>query len=477
MHNLGDDKELDRLSREAAGRYMPPGQPNWDALSAGLDKEMPVEEKKRRIPLFWWILPVLLAGGATAYWLTQGKPAETPSAISAKKENVAAPVEKTGEAKTKSNTVTIPADDKTGAGALENVEAVIPSENTPVQKAATIAVNKKNNAKGVSQGTTAAALTNGASGNPAEPGVLKTTGIASNNGNLPGGQSKMQTAAQAVKDKAAQKEAVANPQATTENTVANPSAAATNNTSQTKTVEDVKQNTGESISTEINKENTNPASPSNTPAATPANRKFMQRGKGFSFGALAGVDESTVKFKYGNEVGYNLGVSIGYHFSNTFSLHTGAVYTQKNYKLAGEDFTAPKGSWVSYYKLNNVEGYCRMWEIPLLARYTIRQGNRSSVFLSTGLSSYFMTREDYDYQYFNNAGVLVTRNMGYNSTDTHVMSIMHLSAGFESRMSKNLSLIIEPYAKLPLGGVGFGNIRLSSFGLNFGVQFRQPSKK
>ncbi len=144
--------------------------------------------------------------------------------------------------------------------------------------------------------------------------------------------------------------------------------------------------------------------------------------------------------------------------------------------MAGEDFTAPKGSWISYYKLENVEGYCRMWEVPLLARYTVSESAKRSFFLSAGLSSYFMTKENYDFSYYYN-GQPVVRNSAYDSKDTHVMSILHLSAGFENRISKSWSLQVEPYAKIPLGGVGLGNIQLSSFGLNFSIQHRQPSKK
>src|SRR5437879_3550545 len=70
MYSIGDDNELDRLSREASGKYDSPGTPNWESLSAELDKVMPVEEeKKRRIVFFWWLLPVLLIGGGVTYWL------------------------------------------------------------------------------------------------------------------------------------------------------------------------------------------------------------------------------------------------------------------------------------------------------------------------------------------------------------------------------------------------------------------------
>ena len=76
MYNLGDDSELDQLSREAAGRYKPSGSPNWQALSKELDKVMPVEKKKRRF-LFWWILPALLLGGGVTYLLVNKDTADS----------------------------------------------------------------------------------------------------------------------------------------------------------------------------------------------------------------------------------------------------------------------------------------------------------------------------------------------------------------------------------------------------------------
>jgi hypothetical protein len=101
---------------------------------------------------------------------------------------------------------------------------------------------------------------------------------------------------------------------------------------------------------------------------------------------------------------------------------------------------------------------------------------KSSFFLGAGLSSYFMTSENYDYTYYTATGSLALRNTAYNSTDTHILSILHLSTGFEKVIGNKWSMLIEPYAKIPLGGVGQGNIRLSSFGLNVSLQHRQPSK-
>lgn len=434
MHNRGDDKELDRISREAAVRYAPPGAPDWNALSAELDKVMPVKEKKRRIALLWWLLPALLLGGSI-YWFTQTHERSTqPNTPDAE-----------------ATTVTAPAS-KQPAPADVSVQQPV----APQPESTTTATREKTSH---SRGTT-------------DLSIRKTKTTVGRNASsfIPGGSSALQNSAVVTVLPSTQAPVV---QQTTKES------AASSSTDQNATNTETEKTSATSPAVEIK---TEPAIASNDSART-ENRKtttqslLPSRGKGFSIAALAGVDESTVKFKYGNEVGYNVGATIGYHFNNRFSIHTGAIYTQKNYKMAGADFHAPKGSWASYYKLQTVEGYCRMWELPLLARYTVSQGKRSSVFLSTGLSSYFMTNEQYEYEYFNNAGALMTRNMGYSSTNSHVLSILHLSAGFENRMSRSLSLLIEPYAKLPLGGVGLGSIRLSSFGLNFAVQYRQPAKK
>ena len=52
-----DDKDIDRLSREAAEHYHAPGTPSWETLRQTLDKELPQEkEKKRRGFLFFFLL-------------------------------------------------------------------------------------------------------------------------------------------------------------------------------------------------------------------------------------------------------------------------------------------------------------------------------------------------------------------------------------------------------------------------------------
>jgi hypothetical protein len=126
--------------------------------------------------------------------------------------------------------------------------------------------------------------------------------------------------------------------------------------------------------------------------------------------------------------------------------------------------------------LETVAGYCQMWELPLLVRYNFALKPTSSFFVSTGLSSYFMKHQAYTYDYKNNQGVWGSSSWSSDSTFNHVFSILDLSAGFEKKIGKHISLQVEPYARIPLSGVGFGDIRLSSYGLNLNVLYHKRLK-
>lgn len=461
MYNPGDDKELDRLSREAAGRYTPPGEANWQALSEELDRIMPVAEKKKRRFLFWWLLPLLLIGGGAAYWLgTNRSSGEAIDNITASPSgNSSHEAIKESKPATASQTTAETNQQLSGKTALPVAKApvqnAVPGSTEIPSKvlAATPAVRTSLSDQKSSQLRNA--VTNNRSSGTKE--------IADNN---PPISTSTNTNTTAVDKKA--DIPLLNTQPVIEKTIA------------VTTVEPPKAeaaqpptNTTETTTTQTT--TTEPVTTAET-APAPVAKPGSRPGKGFSYAFVAGVDKSTVKFVYGNDPGINLGMMAGYHFNNRWSVHTGLIYTQKNYKVAGKDFTAPKGTWVSYYKLESITGYCRMWEVPLQVRYTMGKTENKSSFFSAGISSYFMTKESYDYFYYYN-NQPVTRNGTLDSDDQHLLSIAHFSVGFENKISKKWALQVEPYAKIPLGGIGYGSIRLSSFGLNFSLQHRQPAKK
>ena len=160
-----------------------------------------------------------------------------------------------------------------------------------------------------------------------------------------------------------------------------------------------------------------------------------------------------------------------------FSLRiSAAIETTKNYKMNGSDYHPPKGYWTDYYKIETVAGECNMWDIPLNLRYNIAPRKKSNFFVSTGLSSYLMQEEDYDFFYYYN-GNPTTRYRSMDTTRKYWMSILNISAGYERQIGKTFSLQVEPFFKQPLTGIGFGNMKLNSTGVYFTLKYKPLSRR
>jgi hypothetical protein len=82
-----------------------------------------------------------------------------------------------------------------------------------------------------------------------------------------------------------------------------------------------------------------------------------------------------------------------------------------------------------------------------------------------------MLSEKYNYSYDSYAPYLKPSWSG-RSTGEHYFSVANLSAGYERNMGRSLSLQVEPFLKLPLGGVGFGKVKLISSGVFLSVKYR-----
>lgn len=192
--------------------------------------------------------------------------------------------------------------------------------------------------------------------------------------------------------------------------------------------------------------------------------------KGFFLGMAAGPDKSNVNFNTSSEPGFNLGIIAGYRFTRKWSLNTGILYTKKAYTALGEDFYPPKLGWFNSIEIKSVEGDCVMFDIPITIRFNLLALPKTKLFISTGLSTYFMTQETYDYHY-TYSGTYGRREMIYRDMEVHPFSIINLSAGIEQTLHKKISLQAEPYLKTPFNGVGFGNIRLNSIGAYLSLKY------
>ncbi|KAI9449337.1 hypothetical protein F5148DRAFT_1340938 [Russula earlei] len=181
------------------------------------------------------------------------------------------------------------------------------------------------------------------------------------------------------------------------------------------------------------------------------------------FTALYGSDVSTVKFTNGDKPGNSFGLLVGYHLSNNWSVRTGAIWTRKIYTVNGSDFKVKSTGGPYPNTLTSVSGFCDMWDIPLDVKYDFHPENKWHFFAEGGLSTYLMSKESYDYDWISSIGTPSYSHSTLNTQRNYLFSVVNLSVGLSTMLSKRVSLQLQPYAKIPLAGVGVGEIHLMSF--------------
>lgn len=167
------------------------------------------------------------------------------------------------------------------------------------------------------------------------------------------------------------------------------------------------------------------------------------------------------------------GVGIGYQINERFSLRTGFYTARKIYTAEAKDykFTGTVGNY--YPNLKSVDGDCIVYEIPLLLNYNFVKGDRSSWFVSGGLSTLLMHQEEYNYYYKPwPTGSYVHKKWAVSDKNKHYFSLVALSAGYTRKLNERLYIQAEPYMRLPLNGVGEGKIELKSAGVLFSIGFK-----
>ena len=199
-------------------------------------------------------------------------------------------------------------------------------------------------------------------------------------------------------------------------------------------------------------------------------QKPKPRRKKFFISLVAGPDITTVKFQQWSNVGLQAGVLVGYQLSNRFAVEAGVLSGRKYYKSDGEYFDQSKLYLPPNTEMIALTGNCRMLELPVTLRYSFNDGKKKTFFTSAGFSSYLMQSEDYQYRYlYRSSGNVATHRKVYKDQSRNWFSVVQLSGGVFAPLGKIGHLRIEPYYALPVGGIGYGNLPLSSLGLRLGI--------
>jgi len=203
------------------------------------------------------------------------------------------------------------------------------------------------------------------------------------------------------------------------------------------------------------------------------NGKSLQINRSLVLGLVMGPDYSDVGGMSNDQLGNNLGISIGYYLSSRLSVNTGIQYTIKNYWTEGKYFQPGNSGPTPAYafpRIESVNGSSNMFEIPLTLRFDFLKREKARFFVNAGFSSYLMRKETYTF-FFHNAGRAYEWQNQNDEHRNYWFAVGSLSAGFEQDLGKGFSFQMEPFLRLPLRGIGDGNIKLNSYGLLFSIRY------
>ncbi|MEP6615864.1 MAG: hypothetical protein ABJA57_04765, partial [Ginsengibacter sp.] len=185
-------------------------------------------------------------------------------------------------------------------------------------------------------------------------------------------------------------------------------------------------------------------------------------------GIIVSPDISTVKMQHVNKLGMGAGIILGYSFDKMLSVESGILFDKKTYYSKGEYVNTKRIAVPNYSHVKDVNGVCNMIEIPLNLKYNFQHSGRSFFAAAAGVSSYLMQKEVYNYTYDYNTWQAHVQST-YKKSSTDLLAVVNLSLGYNRILSRNTSLFVMPYFKVPLKGVGIGSLPITSTGINIGI--------
>lgn len=211
-----------------------------------------------------------------------------------------------------------------------------------------------------------------------------------------------------------------------------------------------------------------------TPVMPKSSPQAFKKGLYFRFGVSP--DISLITMNEMTKSGNNLAFLLEYRFNNRLSIQGGVLRSMKYYDAYPESYEWPY-SWGSPPKLVDINATCKMLDIPVNIRYDISQKKLSRLFVSAGATSYIMLNEKYVYNYENPADPKIKWKSWEGKTGPYYLGVLNFSMGYEYQLFRKLSVQAEPFFKLPIAHVGFGQVNLSTLGLLVSAKYPISTRK
>ena len=451
-------EELDKNAQEAANNHNPAyDEKNWDQMEALLDKHLPQDKKKRRF-IFWWLLPLMV--GVTALLFITIK-SNTPGSDTKD-------IQKTSELNTAANNIEEKNKSSLTNSTFELRDNTRLSDQTPTN-GPTNDNFKEPEITATQPGTNIAAIKQA-------PSVRTKNFDEKLAGQtiIPNKTQLKKSSNRNPKDRYNNDLVSSGISANTviSNNTTTPAAISTEpvNTLPANTEQEKQEiSVTNAEATDSAKQATDIKTDDIAGTPTTIKKPGRTRDKGFFAGISLGPDISGLGMEKAGSWKMQYGLSAGYAFSKRISVRTGFFVGRKIYTAAPNEYHPPYDLATYYPRMIKIDANCLVYEIPLTVVYNFSQVKRHNWFVSAGASSYLMKDETYDYYYKNSAGNTEMRSRNFSDENNHFFSVINLSGGYNYRFNDRFFLMAEPYLKLPVSGIGYGNVKLNSAGALFTV--------
>lgn len=194
-----------------------------------------------------------------------------------------------------------------------------------------------------------------------------------------------------------------------------------------------------------------------------------------------------------NQVNIGAGITSDIRLSKNLKLVTGITIAQNTLNYAGvnppvaaeNNFSLPMALLSSSVKavptFKNYNASLVGLDVPLNLKYEFNP-QKNDTYISAGLSSGTFINELYTYKY--NYPAFFTQSLQQTQGETshnsfnsfYFAKTLNLAFGIGYPLGKSNRLIIEPFLKYPLDGLGSQNIRFGAGGLNLKLNFKSSKK-
>ena len=188
-------------------------------------------------------------------------------------------------------------------------------------------------------------------------------------------------------------------------------------------------------------------------------------------GIVVGSESTGTNRNDFSQPNWKIGGQVEYRFLERFSASIGANFVRKKYGARGSDYQPDDGPWLYDMAPSSVDASCDILEVPVSIGFFQKKNNQNGFYSKLGMTSIIMLEEHYWYFYDQEIPGQI-KYWGGRNENKHWFGIGEVAFGYQQYLTPKTSVQIEPFLQIPLAGVGNGNVKLWSVGVNMKFNFQ-----